>query len=406
MTLANALDAATLNVVLLFCLIGTPMILGPVIACIRMYRKLRAQAAQHSPELFFGTSTTASRVLLGCAATTGLIAVATAGLIAPLLTGGPQEKPGFSRVAATTTPASINFCEEDFVHSSLIAEPANVASALLSYPPLALIGLCTTVAAGRPQPWRFAVANSAILAIGLGSGALHGLLTATAQGGDELPMLWYVAAGAFCAIDVILHATRSRAAGRPWVALLVLAAMAAATVVYVARREDFTVFFVCFASLGLLIICCFVWINVGVDWHKLLGERGRAAQAGVLLPISIAIGCCTVLAIWTWMAEMLLCDFVAAGGGVGVGVGDGDGVGVGDGAGGRLARLVWNRCIHPLWHCATALVAYLVVQVLVAAHGLLHMPPTHVPAVAWRVVPCVQFVSNREASVKVKLKER
>ena len=51
---------------------------------------------------------------------------------------------------------------------------------------------------------------------------------------------------------------------------------------------------------------------------------------------------------------------------------------------------------YPPFASHVVLVAWLVVQVLVAAHGLLHMPPSHVPAVAWRVVPCVTFVPSSE----------
>ena len=37
--------------------------------------------------------------------------------------------------------SSINFCEEDFVDSDYIAEPANTASSVASYIPLALLGI-------------------------------------------------------------------------------------------------------------------------------------------------------------------------------------------------------------------------------------------------------------------------
>ena len=83
-------------------------------------------------------------------------------------------------------------------------------SSLTCYVPLALFGLFSTRHGRRAK--RFVVIYSTLLAIGLGSTALHALLTAQAQGGDELPMLWFTAAAAFCALDIIFHRTKHKVA--------------------------------------------------------------------------------------------------------------------------------------------------------------------------------------------------
>lgn len=142
------------------------------------------------------------RLIGGCLATIALMLVASAFTTTVFMKRGREYALKVKHVLASnssaldlTVTSSINFCEADFRDHPYVAEPSNTASSLMSYIPLALLGLL-----GPPsQVWRrkgdfsFAVAYLTLLAIGIGSTLLHAMLTATTQGGDELPMLWFTA---------------------------------------------------------------------------------------------------------------------------------------------------------------------------------------------------------------------
>ncbi|MFT7621782.1 MAG: dihydroceramidase [Myxococcota bacterium] len=85
------------------------------------------------------------------------------------------------------TPASVDWCEPNYVHSQWVAEWFNTCSSV----PMVLMGLYGIVRAYRSgaEP-RFLVAFGALLVVGLGSVAFHGTLLMTAQAADELPMIY------------------------------------------------------------------------------------------------------------------------------------------------------------------------------------------------------------------------
>ena len=120
-------------------------------------------------------------LLLGCLWTISLMALLTVLLAVPLLHAGPLAKD--SSQSSLEVSSSINFCEPDFEHSRYVAEPANSVSNLASYVPLALLGLFGPPAKtwkSQASGTRFAVCHAALLAIGIGSFALHALFTAWA----------------------------------------------------------------------------------------------------------------------------------------------------------------------------------------------------------------------------------
>lgn len=82
--------------------------------------------------------------------------------------------------------SSIDWCERNYVISSLVAEWFNTLSSLA----MACVGLFGLVAARRAQvELRFQVCYACQILIGLGSAAFHGTLTHDGQQGDETPMI-------------------------------------------------------------------------------------------------------------------------------------------------------------------------------------------------------------------------
>jgi hypothetical protein len=241
-------------------------------------------------------------LLVGCLGFLILMFFATVIFTSPIVLYLEHEQDDITAAAAAAAveqqSSSINFCEEDFRHTPYIAEPANVISSLTSYVPLALLGLFGPPSTQYKREKRFIAVYATLLAIGLGSSALHGLLTAEAQGGDELPMLWYTASTAFCSIDVILVAKWKQQEQRTTVlALLVILSAVVATITYVARREDFTIFYIIFSLYSQTMVVSVVWICFGINWEetKQMSDAGIHFKATVLFPLAIAAGWTTIL---------------------------------------------------------------------------------------------------------------
>lgn len=304
-------------------------------------------------------------LFVGCLASVTLMMAATVVAILPIASSNNSVLPR----ELQTLSSSINFCEEDFQSSPYIAEPANTASSLTCYIPLALIGLFSRQLSQHRRSKRFVVIYSTLFAIGVGSMALHALLTAEAQGGDELPMLWFTAAAAFCAMDVILQAQNATT----WLIVLVSGSAVAATVTYIGGRHDFTVFYILFSLYSQTMVFSIIYITFGIDWEAADQDSGIQFKASVLFPLAIATGWSTMLAIWVWVSEMLFCNTVTK-----------------DRAfGDVVAPFLWNRVVHPMWHFLSGLLAWLLIQVLVASHGM--QQGWGNPAIGWFCVPYVVF---------------
>eukprot|EP00339_Tiarina_fusa_P022741 CAMPEP_0117081192 /NCGR_PEP_ID=MMETSP0472-20121206/57242_1 /TAXON_ID=693140 ORGANISM="Tiarina fusus, Strain LIS" /NCGR_SAMPLE_ID=MMETSP0472 /ASSEMBLY_ACC=CAM_ASM_000603 /LENGTH=352 /DNA_ID=CAMNT_0004809055 /DNA_START=80 /DNA_END=1135 /DNA_ORIENTATION=+ len=266
--------------------------------------------------------------------------------------------------------SSINFCEDDFQDSDYIAEPANTASSIASYCPLALLGLFgppstewSTRVAGNT---RFAIAYAALFAIGVGSTLLHALLTAKAQGGDELPMLWFMAALSFSAIDVILNGKWGPVKdSRTYLQLLVSTSAVMATGIYVFSRASFLHFYIMFAVYSYIACVGVIVICFNVKWND------DDFRANVLLPLGVSAAWVAVLAVVSWVSEMLFCEDSKTWTAL------------------PLAPWIWNRAVHPLWHISSALLAWLLTQIILAAQGMQH--GWGEPRLKWFGAPYVTF---------------
>ena len=98
-------------------------------------------------------------------------------------------------------PASIDWCEPNYLVNPYVAEWWNFVSSLImaAIPAYGLYWMWR-----QQREWRFLLLDVAVIVIGLGSALFHGTLTFWGQLADELPMLW----GAFIWIYVVLHVQR------------------------------------------------------------------------------------------------------------------------------------------------------------------------------------------------------
>jgi len=413
-----------------------------------------------------------TRLVVQCLASLGLMLVMTTVLTFAILLAGKQqqllEQQSEEEDNSITTSSSINFCEWDFQDHPSVAEPANTASSIASYVPLALIGLF-----GKPSNvWkkqqrkqnqnqnqndgggdgiiiivcrRFAVAYTTLLGIGIGSTLLHAMLTATTQGGDELPMLWFTASTGYIVADILLVAkqqqkqkqqpilenppTKSSSSRKkttvvtllrrfmPW---LFFVSAVVATSVYVLARDNFLPFYIMFTLycwitlIGLLCVCFGIdvlnWDDINISYQKQEEEdhqdQDNAGQdqnttngsnekekdddadvdddddddicfkADVLLPIAICTAISAMVGISVWTSEMVYCA---------------DAQSHSLPIPGHLGAWFYNRVAHVIWHCSTGLLAWLLIQFLVAAKGIQDGWGSTNARVKWWLVPYVSF---------------
>lgn len=272
--------------------------------------------------------------------------------------------------------SSINFCEEDFVDSRIVAEPANAMSSLTTYCPLALVGLFgppSTLYSDRTKGsnQRFSLAYISILAIGLGSVWLHSALTASAQGGDELPMLWYVGIIAFIAMDSILDIRKQKQSPKSnWLVHFCSLSSIVATLTYVFNRDHWIIFYSMFS-----IYCAMILIGVATLSFSDLSRYGDsdAFRGNIMLPLMSCTLWVYIVASSIWLSEMVFCHDVI----------------IEQRWGDTIAPWIWNRAVHPAWHCTSGLLAFLVVQILTAVRGF--QLGWGEPRLEWFVAPYVTF---------------
>ena len=131
-----------------------------------------------------------------------------------------------------------------------------------------------------------------------------------------------------------------------------------ATLVYVLCRENFLPFYIMFVSYSWLTLIGLITLCFCIDW------KDTTFRTTILLPFAFCTALSAIVGITSWVAEMLFCtdimndennnqnqQFVIFG----------------------TALLPWffNRGVHLLWHCSSALLAWLLIQTLVAAKGTL-----------------------------------
>jgi hypothetical protein len=317
-------------------------------------------------------------LFLGCLTTISLMVLASAIATALILFFG-KFMVNSNDKALMKVSSSINFCEMDFVDHPWIAEPANTASSLVSYIPLALLGLH-----GPPsKEWRlrprhnrrFAVSYTTLMVIGIGSTLLHALLTGWAQGGDELPMLWFMASMSFTTLDVIWSGINNKAGpGSPCTStitfgsengtklqLFVGISTLGATLLYLLCRHNFLPFYIMFITYSWITLIGLIMISFVLDWKDI------TFKTTVLLPFAICTALLAIMGITSWTSEMLFCNNIMAAyrpqlqssqswftAGVAVQT---------------LLPFFFNRGVHLCWHCSSALLAWLGIQTLIAAKG-------------------------------------
>jgi len=255
-------------------------------------------------------------------------------------------------------------------------------SSLTTYCPLALLGLHL-----RPEPLRkastigrlrFTLAYLSILAIGLGSFWLHSQLTAKAQAGDELPILWNLGITSFIVVDCLMHIRSTTGKDHrtsPWLVGFSSITSIVATFTYVFNREDFSIFMT-------MIMLYVVMLLVGKGKLALFSDLSQYGDSDsfrgkVLLPLVSCNIWVYLSASILWVSEMLFCHDAIA-----------------DLRwGSTIAPWIFDRAIHVGWHCTSALLGFLTIQILLSVWGF--QQGWGEPQLKWLGAPYVSFEKIR-----------
>ena len=144
-------------------------------------------------------------------------------------------------------PASVDWCEQNYVWVNWIAEFWNVLSSL----PMVAVGLVALWRVSKadwPVERRFVLCFAGLTIVGLGSAAFHGTLLHVAQALDELPMVYCSLVMAYCIIVRRRDAARDASILRRWQIIFTVYS-AGFTAAYFLIPDYFVLFIISFAGV-------------------------------------------------------------------------------------------------------------------------------------------------------------
>lgn len=151
--------------------------------------------------------------------------------------------------------SSVDFCEANYLHGKIVAEPHNAWSSLV------FVAFGVVGALHRPgcQERMFLLPHLVLISIGLGSAAFHSTLHWFWQSTDEVPMLWLNMSHLYILVVIhiesgILGANQNKNALMQWTALVFWLITICYTFFYYSYRAFYAVFLVTFSITTTAII--------------------------------------------------------------------------------------------------------------------------------------------------------
>mmetsp|Transcript_16815 Transcript_16815/g.25276 ORF Transcript_16815/g.25276 Transcript_16815/m.25276 type:complete len:279 (+) Transcript_16815:122-958(+) len=221
--------------------------------------------------------------------------------------------------------SSVNFCEPDYISTDYVVEPFNTVSSLF----ISLLGIIGILYSNPTKEWMFFTSYVLIVAIGLGSVALHATLHWFPQSLDELPMLWCNIAALF--ILIRMKSTPSRRLESLSVLLSIFAI--GVTYIYYSMRSLYGFFIFGYV---LTVAAVAVWTMFYVFERSDDVLIRQVFLSGIGSFILIGASC--------WVIDMNMCDHLLP-----------------------LYHAANGFTLHVIWHIAAGYGGYLHVQTLILA---------------------------------------
>lgn len=213
--------------------------------------------------------------------------------------------------------SSIDFCETNYLHSNHIVEIHNTWSSIVG---IALFGAIGVIYGNPTKEWRFTIAYTSLMVIGIGSAFLHGTLHWVFQSSDELPMIYFIITGIYILLEVEspLEAThvqsdhardddgklKKKFLKYPNLPLQLVALSIANTLIYYKFQSFYWVFILTFTSATALYL-----FMVGMMVYK-----GHEMTKNVISRqmMKLALLSFNIVATPIWIIDMLHCEWSLA----------------------------------------------------------------------------------------------
>ena len=189
--------------------------------------------------------------------------------------------------------SSVDFCEKDYLLSSYIAEFHNSWSSIVGIALLPALALIFPRASNPTGEWRFTLMNLVLIAVGIGSFALHSSLTALAQSSDEVPMLYMNLVFLYALME---GKSKLGSPRYPHLPLILVAIAVLQTIIYYTFQRYYGVFLFSYISVVVVVV---LWTG-HMAWHDADPLSNRLWKAAIASYVLIG----TPL----WIVEMNMCD--------------------------------------------------------------------------------------------------
>ncbi|MES1910137.1 MAG: hypothetical protein MHM6MM_002791 [Cercozoa sp. M6MM] len=196
--------------------------------------------------------------------------------------------------------SNIDWCEEDYAVTPLVAEFWNTLSSL----PMVFMGICLCVASARSRPneRRFLFAGASLAVVGAGSTLFHATMRRWAQAADELPMLYACAVLFYLLMDVPSEKQpKALRFDRTNLAIFCVVYAVGMTLLYACFPENYWIFLVGY-SLLLYSVTGLSGANLYFRWKEL--EHTRVRKLFLASMVSYFSG------VALWLIERRFCEVV------------------------------------------------------------------------------------------------
>lgn len=194
--------------------------------------------------------------------------------------------------------SSVDFCESNYLQTPYVVEFHNTWSSLLGISFFGLVGL---LAANPTHEWRYTMAYSILLLVGIGSAGLHGSLHWIFQSSDELPMIYLASCLNYMALEYDAPHGKPH---YPWLAKALGVLAVVNTLVYYRFQEIYLVFLITYTSSVLLLVS--LMYRILFQTNQQTKTRGPVAKTiGIMGMVSYLLVGSPV-----WILDMLQCHNV------------------------------------------------------------------------------------------------
>jgi len=216
--------------------------------------------------------------------------------------------------------SSIDFCEDNYLHTKFLVETHNTWSSIVG---ISLLGIVGLVLGNSTRERRHTMTYILLVLIGVGSAGLHGTLHWAFQSSDELPMIYLATLANYMCIE---YASPMGKPKYPQLPLGLILLMVAVTFIYYCFQHIFLVFVFMYSVAEI--------VNVYLMYTILYGRKDTSEAARRIG--KLALYSYLIVALPIWHFDMYMCQWILA----------------------NIATIFNGATMHVVWHLSAGFGAY------------------------------------------------